>query len=109
MTYTTLNDDDTYRPELPDLWERTPSYALTPGYLDREWTPSVICPSPDAENIVGERSSSLHLPPSDEPRFRPAVESDDGSAWNKQPPDCIHYQIEWRVKLNSRVVVKDTE
>lgn len=109
MTYTTFNDDDTFRPELRDLWERTLSCAPTPGYLDREWTPSVICLSPDTEDIVSERSSPVHQPPSDQLRFHPAVERDDGSAWDKQPPDCIHYQIERRVKLNSRVVVKDTE
>ncbi|KOS38888.1 hypothetical protein ACN38_g10284 [Penicillium nordicum] len=39
MTYTPFNDGDTYGPELPDRWERTPSYAPTPGYPDREWTP----------------------------------------------------------------------
>ncbi|KAJ5111804.1 hypothetical protein NUU61_001434 [Penicillium alfredii] len=109
MTYTPFNNDDAYRPEFPDLWERTPSYAPTPGYLDREWTPSVICPSPDAENIVGERSTSLHQHPPDQPSFHAAVEHEDGSAWDEHSPDCIHYQIEWRAKLNNRVVVKDTE
>ncbi|KAJ5109640.1 hypothetical protein N7532_002285 [Penicillium argentinense] len=68
MTYTPFNNDDTYRTEQPDLWERTPSYAPTTA---------VVC-----ENM---------------------------SAWDEQSPDCIHYQIEWRVKLNNRVVVKDTE
>lgn len=83
MTYTAFNNDETYRPELSDRWERTLSYAPTPGYLDREWMPSVICPSP----IVGERSSPLHQPLSDKLRFHPNVESDDGSAWDKQPSD----------------------
>lgn len=110
MTYTPFNDNDgTYRPELPDLWERTPSYAPTPGYLHREWTPSVICPSPGAEEIVHGRSPSLQSYPSEPLSFHPAVEGEDGSAWNEQASDCIHYQIEWRVKLNNRVVVKDTE
>ena len=52
MTLTPFNDDDdddAYRPELPNLWERTPSYAPTPGYPDREWTPSIICPSPTGD------------------------------------------------------------
>ena len=109
MTYTPFNDGDTYGPELPDRWERTPSYAPTPGYPDREWTPSVICPSPDPEDIVGEFSPSLHQHPSDQLSFDPVVERTDESAWDEQSTDRIHYQIEWRVKLNNRVVVKDTK
>ena len=111
MTHTPFNDDDddAYRPELPNLWERTPSYAPTPGYPDRERTPSVICPSPDSADIVGECSPSLHQHLSDQQSFGPVVERADGSAWDEQSPDCIHYQIEWRVKLNNRVVVKDTK
>jgi hypothetical protein len=109
MTYTPFNDNDTCRPEQPDIWERTPSHAPTPGYFDHEWTPSVICPSPNAEDIVGECSPSLHQHPSDQLSFHPVVEREDESAWDEQSPDCIHYQIEWRVKLNNRVVVKDTE
>lgn len=53
-----------------------------------------------------------HLPckhPSEQLRFHPAVEGEDGSAFNEQASNCVHYQIEWRVKLNNRVVVKDKE
>jgi hypothetical protein len=112
MTHTPFNDDDddnAYRPELPNLWERTPSYAPTPGYPGREWTPSVICPSPDSEDIVSECLPSLRQHLSDQQSFEPGVERAGGSTWDEQSPDCIHYQIEWRVKLNNRVVVKDTK
>lgn len=111
MTYTPFNDDDNdaYRPELPDQWERTPSYAPTPGYPERQWTPSVISRSPDPEDIVGQCSPSLHQHPFDQQGFDPVVERADGGAWDEQSPDRIHYQIEWRVKLNNRVVVKDTK
>lgn len=109
MTHTPFNDDDTCRSELPDLWGRTPSFAPTPGHLDRECTPSVICPSLEPENIVYERSPSFHQHQSDQLGFHPVAECGDGSLWDEQFPDGIHYLIEWRVKLNNRVVVKDTE
>jgi hypothetical protein len=61
MTYTPFNDDDdTYRPELPNQWERTPSYAPTPSYAGREWTPLAICPSAGPEDIVSQSSPSLY-------------------------------------------------
>lgn len=89
---------------MPYVWEKTPSYAPTPGFLDREYTPSIICPLPDPDDINNERSSSLHEYPSDQ-----QVGGRDGNAWDEQSSDCIHYQIEWKVKLNNRVLVKDTK
>jgi hypothetical protein len=41
--------------------------------------------------------------------FLPVVEHEDGGTWDGQSTNCIHYQIEWRVTLNNRVVTKDTE
>lgn len=102
MTYTHFNNDDTYR------FERTPSYAPTPGYFDRECTSSVICPSPAHEDLVDERSSSYQHP-SGQPRGYPFTRRDCDNVWDEQSPDCIHYQIEWKAKLNNRVVVKDTK
>ncbi|KAJ5737221.1 uncharacterized protein N7483_002346 [Penicillium malachiteum] len=71
MTHIPFNDDDddydAYRSELPVLWERTPSYAPTPGHPDREWTPS-------------------HS-------FDPVVERADGSAWDEQSPDGT--SVDW--------------
>jgi hypothetical protein len=89
MTHTPSNDDgeDAYRPKPPNLWERTPSYAPTPGHPDREWTPSVICPSPEPEDMVVECSPSLHRHIYDQQRFDSVVERADGSAWDEQSPD----------------------
>lgn len=96
ITYTPFNDhDDTYRPELPDPWEWTPSYAPTTGYLHHEWTPSVICPSPGAEEIVHERSPSLQSHPSEQlvllPRLIPL---------SKRPPNGTVRFITDRIGLN---------
>lgn len=95
LTNTPFHDDCNHY-EMPYVWEKTPSYAPTPGFLDREYTPSIICPLPDPDDINDERSSSLHEYPSDQ-----QVGGRDGNAWDEQSSDCIHYQIEWKVKLNN--------
>lgn len=91
------------------LWGPTPSYAPTPGYLDRECTPSVICPSPRAEDIVGERSSALHQPqPGQQDSLSEACQEDE-RFWDGRSLNSIHYRIEWKVTRNNRVVAKDTD
>jgi hypothetical protein len=36
-------------------------------------------------------------------------EWDDEKTYDKDPPNCIHYTIEWKVTLNGKLVSKDTE
>jgi hypothetical protein len=60
MTMTVFDDDDILHPGIPYSWERTLLYAPTPCYLCYGCTPSVICSSPDPEDIVYECPSPLH-------------------------------------------------
>jgi hypothetical protein len=34
---------------------------------------------------------------------------DEEKTYDEDPPSCIHYSIEWKVTLNSKVITKDTE
>lgn len=103
MTFATFDDDDTYRPKLPHLWERTPSHAPTPAFFGRQCTPSVFCPSPAPEEVLDERLSPPHQTQSSELGFLQVVEQEDGEIQDGQP-SCINYLIEWKVTLNNRVV-----
>lgn len=95
MTYTHPNNDyETNR------LERTPSYAPTPGYLDREYTPSITCPSLDQEDLIDQRLS-LCQHRTGQAGVDPLIRCDNNNAWDKQSPACIHYQIEWKARLNN--------
>jgi hypothetical protein len=34
---------------------------------------------------------------------------DEGKRYNEHPPTCLHYSIEWKLRINNREVSKETE
>jgi hypothetical protein len=106
MTFSSCNN---YASQLQPLdpWERTPSYAPTPGNFDREQTSSIFSLSPD--RVPDERPDPLHQHLPNRLDFLQVDDRGSGGANDEQPPNCIRYLVEWKVTLNNRVMKKDTE
>lgn len=104
MAASALDEDNTFDTQFPRPWDTTPSYAPTPGYIGGDWTPSLGCASPEP----GQRVNSCPRPTG--PVSPIHLVDDDGTS-GAQRSDRIEYTylVEWRVTLNHRVIVKDTE
>jgi hypothetical protein len=109
-SYSLENDDGAYQYE-SWRWDESPQYAPTPGNFGR--TPS----SPSELSLINANPpSSLQDPAPHSNASRidklPLLQYGDwveGKAYDEDPPTCIHYWIEWKVTLNTRTVIKDTE
>ncbi|CAK41748.1 hypothetical protein CBS115989_3613 [Aspergillus niger] len=103
------NDDDTYR---NGSWrcDESPWYAPTPGNFSRTSSPSSL-------SLINANSPSPFEYPAPQPRAShtdklPLLQYGDwveGKTYDEDPPTCIHYWIEWKVTLNTKTVIKDTE
>lgn len=106
-----FNNNDGAFPFESWRWDESPQYAPTPGNFGH--TPSSpsnlslinVNPTASAEYPVSQSNDSQidKLPLL---QFGDWVE---GKAYDEDPPSCIHYWIEWKVTLNNKTVVKDTE
>ena len=104
------NDDGAYQYE-SWRWDESPQDAPTPGNFSR--TPS----SPSNFSLINAHSPVPFAYPAPQTSASrtdklPLLQYGDwveGRAYDENPPTCIHYWIEWKVTLNTKTVIKDTE
>lgn len=100
--------DDASQSNGHEPWERNSDYAPTPGYCGSPYA-AISTRSPSPSSVV---ENSIEPTIKCAPRalkFLRLSDWEDGKAYDKDPPTCIHYRIEWRVTVNNREVSKDTE
>jgi hypothetical protein len=64
------------------------------------------------QRVVNVESPTLHHQVQPRPRklqFLQLAEWDENNGYDEEVPTCLHYSIEWKVSVNSKVISKDTE
>ncbi|CAG7980453.1 unnamed protein product [Penicillium salamii] len=108
MSYHTGHFEELSQPEPIDSWETSPLYAPTPGIFD--WTTSPVTCSPLPSQVLdGSQSTPPQEPQIYRLDFIRFPDWDKEKPYDEQPPTCIHYLIEWKVTLNSKVITRVTE
>ncbi|CAG7925979.1 unnamed protein product [Penicillium olsonii] len=95
-------------PREPESWDQDSQYSPpTPGYFRSPYAArSDYSPSP---SVLGYDSNpAIQTRPNTLPLLQES-EWDKDKVYDEDPPICLHYFIEWRVTLNNKAVVKDTE
>lgn len=96
------------QPQELDLWEQDSQYVPTLGYTHSPYATRSDCSRSLSTPLDDEPSPASGL----RPDFLPLLqepEREKDKIYDEDHPSCIHYFIEWRVTVNKKVIVKDTE
>ncbi|KAJ5828207.1 uncharacterized protein N7525_006460 [Penicillium rubens] len=109
MNGSPYHDEYISQPREYGPWEQDSQYSPpTPGYFRSPSATYSNCSPSRFTPFDDDPSSASQLRPSTLPLLQES-EWQSEKAYDEDPPNCIHYFIEWRVTLNNKTVVKDTE
>lgn len=103
------HDDYISQPQEFERWEQESQYSPpTPGYFRSPYATQTDCSPSPSVSLEDDLNPASRLQSNTIPLLQ-ENEWDADKIYDEDPPSCIHYCIEWRVTLNNKAVVRDTE
>jgi hypothetical protein len=108
MTASSYCNENDLQPYDLDAVDQDSQYAPTLGYVGHaSASRSGLSPSPRYFSETDTEELSQNVP--NRPRLLQSSEMNGGLLSDELPASCIQYTIEWKVRVNKKVISRDTE